>query len=298
MKKILIIGLIILSLFSSLAKSIFGQEKPHKDGDALLYKISGKDLKKPSYLYGTIHRICQSDMFGMEKLTGYVDESHRVLLEFDLDDPAALAEMAVALNMADGKTINDLLTQEQFKKLDDTFKKYLGVSAELVKRIIPMGLTLMLATSPKLMGCANAGSYDLAFSQMAVKSKKPVEGLETVTDQMGAISKIPLEKQAEALNKFLLEPEKNSEEFKKLVASYKLQDSEKLFSEMQIWLKDDPNFEESLLTKRNLNWIPKIEKAIASESIFIAVGAGHLGGKNGVVKLLREKGYRLEAVKL
>jgi uncharacterized protein YbaP (TraB family) len=53
-----------------------------------------------------------------------------------------------------------------------------------------------------------------------------------------------------------------------------------------------------LLDDRNKDWIPKIEKAIGEKSSFIAVGGGHLGGKNGVVNLLRAKGYKVEAIKL
>lgn len=60
-------------------------------------------------------------------------------------------------------------------------------------------------------------------------------------------------------------------------------------------LADEQN---SFLDQRNENWIPKIEEIITSKSAFIAVGAGHLGGPNGVIRLLEKKGYTLTPVKL
>jgi len=66
-------------------------------------------------------------------------------------------------------------------------------------------------------------------------------------------------------------------------------------------LLKDPNFmndnqEEWLLTKRNINWAEKIPEQMTRESTFFAVGAGHLSGKNGVIQLLKDKGYTLRPV--
>jgi uncharacterized protein YbaP (TraB family) len=63
-------------------------------------------------------------------------------------------------------------------------------------------------------------------------------------------------------------------------------------------LSAEGNSQEALLDKRNQNWIPLIEKNITSKPTFIAFGAGHLGGKNGVVALLRAKGYTLTPIRL
>ena len=53
-----------------------------------------------------------------------------------------------------------------------------------------------------------------------------------------------------------------------------------------------------MVDERNANWIPVIEKNIAVTPSFIGVGAGHLGGKNGVISLLRARGYKLTPIKL
>ena len=62
--------------------------------------------------------------------------------------------------------------------------------------------------------------------------------------------------------------------------------------------KDDKEFHARLLDDRNIAWIPKLETAFKEKPTFVAVGAGHLGGTNGVIKLLRAKGYQVSPVKL
>lgn len=263
----------------------------------LLYKITGKDLKKPSYLFGTIHIVCPNDMFSMEKLGGYLDQTDQLLMELDLDNAAEMMAMGQGMQMADGKTLKDFLTAEQFAKVDEMFKNYMGFSAENVKQIKPFISSVIISTSPKALGCT-PDSYELSLVKAATEKKKSIEGLETVASQFAVFEKTPLEKQAKALYEMALNPQKSVDEFKKLVETYKTQNAESLYILIDAQMKSEKDFQGVLLDDRNKDWIPKIEKAIGEKSSFIAVGGGHLGGKNGVVKLLRAKGYKVEAIKL
>lgn len=270
-------------------------------GNALLYKISGKNLTKPSYLFGTIHIICPNDMFPMEKLSTYLDQTDRLVMELDMDNPAEMQSMAKGLQMSDGKTIKDFLTAEEFAKVDEMFKNYLGISAENVKQMKPFFLTIMVTTSPKALGCAPPGSYEMSFLKAAMEKKKEIEGLESVASQYAVFEKTPLEKQVRALYELAQNPQKSVDDFKKLIEAYKSQNSDNLYVLMDAQMKnqkDSQDMQGALLDDRNKDWIPKIEKTIAEKSSFIAVGGGHLGGKNGVINLLKAKGYKVEAIKL
>jgi uncharacterized protein YbaP (TraB family) len=83
-----------------------------------------------------------------------------------------------------------------------------------------------------------------------------------------------------------------------MIAAYKSQDVEKLYLGAVEDEKSDPDFQKKLLDDRNTAWIPKIEAFVKDKPTFIAVGAGHLGGKNGVIQLLRAKGYDVKAIRL
>jgi uncharacterized protein YbaP (TraB family) len=288
----------VLSLFVLLTGLVFAasaQTTQTAPSAGLLYKISGKNLKQPSYIYGTIHIICQNEMFGMEKLNGYLDQTEKVMLELDLSSPSELQAMAAGLNMPGGKTLKEFLTAEQYAKVDQMFKDNLGASVENFKSYKPFLLNVLIATSPKSLGCTPPGSYDLSFSQTAAAKKKSIEGLETAAEQFAKVDSKPLEKQAQELYEMALDPNKSIDKFKNLLAVYKTQNSDELYKLTDGEL-GDAQFQKTMLDDRNIAWIPKIEKSIGAQPTFIAVGAAHLGGKNGVVNLLREKGYKVEAI--
>lgn len=212
-------------------------------------------------MFGTIHIVCPNDMFSMEKLNGYLDQTDRLIMEIDFDNAEEMQSMGNDLQMAGGKTLKDFLNAEQFAKVDEMFKNYMGISAENVKQIKPFFLAVMVSTSPKALGC-NPGSYEKSFLQSAIEKKRGVEGLETIASQSAAIEKIPLEKQAKALYEMALNPQKSVNEIKKLIETYKTQNSDSLYSFMDAQMKSQKDFQGILLDDRNKDWIPKIEKAI------------------------------------
>ncbi len=297
MKKFIITALTAFVVVCTAIFNLSAQTKKVAETPGLLYKISGKDLKKPSYLFGTIHIVCPNDMFSMEKLNGYLDQTDRLIMEIDMDNAEEMQLMGKGVVMPGGKTLKDFLTAEQFAKVDEMFKNYMGISAENVKQVKPLFLALMVSTSPKALGCT-PGSYEASFLQAATGKKKEVEGLETVASQFAVLEKSPLEKQAKDLYEMSLNPQKSIDVFKKLVETYKTQNSDNLYIILDEQMKSEKDFQGVLLDDRNKNWIPKIEKAIGEKSSFVAVGGGHLGGKNGIVSLLRAKGYKVEAIKL
>lgn len=296
MKKLFLVFVIIFTCFA-LSLSVFSQTAKTNQYNGLLYKISGKNLKTPSYLYGTIHIICQNDMFGLEKLNGYIEQTDQILMELDMDNAAEMQSMAGKAAMPDGKTLKDFLTAKEYTKVDEMFKNYMGVSVENFKTYKPMFLSIMITTSPKSMGCDKSGSYELSLLQTAASKQKPIEGLETVALQFEKLDKQSFAEQAKELYKMAVNTQEKTTEFKEMVRIYKMQNSEALYKFINGKLGNQ-EFQKVLLDERNINWIAKIEKAVGEKSTFIAVGGGHLGGKTGVVNLLRKKGYKVEAIKL
>lgn len=265
----------------------------------LLYQITGNGLKSPSYLFGTVHLVCVADMLPMEKLGGYLDQTQRLVLEIDMDDAAEMQALQTGLLLPGGKSSADHLKPEEIAKIDELTKNTLGLPFEKLKTFRPLMLQTMIIGSPKAIGCNPPASYDLALLQAAAQKKKPVDGLESAASQLALMDSQPLERQSRQLYETALDPEKSFGEFRKLLETYKRQDSEALYQFIDGQTPAaDREFFARMLDARNLDWIPKIEKMIAEKPSFIAVGGGHLGGKKGVVNLLRAKGYRVRAIKL
>ncbi len=129
------------------------------------------------------------------------------------------------------------------------------------------------------------------------KNKKLI-GLESMDAQMAVVDSVPLEQQIKELKEAAADPEKSIAEFKALTQTYLSQNSDGLYALLVSEMKKTGYSAVKMLDNRNISWIPVIEKHIAVTPSFIAVGGGHLGGKNGVVNLLRAKGYTLTPIKL
>ena len=296
-KKLSLLFAMFVLLFSTVS-NVQAQTVKTTASSGLLYEISGKNLKKPSYLFGTIHLMCEKDMFPAEKLKGYINQTEQMMLELDLDDPIVMQKATKDLVLPDGKTMKTYLKPEEYTKVDELFKNYLGVSYDHFQSYKPVIASVVLLTSPKVIGCQPPAAYDNFLVQTAAAKKMPVLGLETVEAELAALDSQPFDKQIEALNKMASNPEKGFGDFKSLYQIYLSQNSDKMFELIVGQLKADGMSQEKLLDERNTNWIPVIEKNIRVTPSFVGVGAGHLGGKKGVVNLLRAKGYKLTPIKL
>ena len=295
MKKIL--SLAVLCLFI-VVPNAYSQSPQTAPTSAILYKISGKDLTKPSYLFGTIHLICEKDMFPAEKLKHMIDQTGAVMLETDFLDPVALQKAVTASKLTGGKTMRDLMTAEEYAKVDDYFKTYMGISFDLLNTLKPIFSTTAVLSSPKMLGCQPPVIYDNFLAQTAKAKKLPIVGLESMEAQMAAVDSIPLEKQIMEMKDAAANPEKTIADFKSYSEAYLSQDSDRLYTLATSEMKREGYSQAKMLDDRNINWIPVIVQHIAKTPSFIAVGGGHLGGKNGVVNLLRTKGYTLTPIRL
>jgi uncharacterized protein YbaP (TraB family) len=142
-------------------------------------------------------------------------------------------------------------------------------------------------------------SYEQALVEVAKKEKDPVWGLETVAEQMAVFDAIPYKVQMSELVKTAKDNMvKDKKELADMIAIYNKKDLNAL---LDFTAKSDNHlmsaYNDILLNQRNRNWIPKIEKMAKAKPTFFGVGAAHLAGDNGVIMLLREKGYKVEAVK-
>ena len=153
---------------------------------------------------------------------------------------------------------------------------------------------LMTYLYPTLLGCMPA-SWEKEFESMAKVKKEEIHGLEKLKDQFDVFDKIPYQEQAELFMKLLMNTDSSKTEMKKLLDIYNKKDVAQL-NLLTIMDDDLKKYEDVLLTNRNQNWIPIIGKEAKEQPTFFAFGAGHLGGANGVIALLRKAGYKVTAV--
>lgn len=262
--------------------------------NSLLWKISGNGIEKPSFLYGTMHAVCETNI--NENVLKAFEQTNQLYLEIDMDDPNLQAIMMNKMMMENGVTISSLVSEEESKIIDTFLKENVGFSLKTIDTFKPFMISSMYL--PKLLDCPMK-AVDMELMKIATEQNEEVLGLETIESQLIIFDKIPYKIQVEEILKTAKNNMvKDKEEMNKMLSIYKSENIEKMLElSLESENKMFAEYTDDLLTKRNKNWIPTIEKVTKEKPTLFAVGAAHLAGDNGVIKLLRTKGYRVEAVK-
>ncbi len=257
----------------------------------LLWEISGNGLEKSSYLFGTIHLMCKDDFVISEGVKSAFAKADQIALEVDLDDPSEMQAFQMGMvNMA-GFDYKSTLSESDYNRLDEIMKTNYGQGMATMRIMKPFGV--MSALYGEMMACGTPESFELSFIEMAKGETKEVVGLESAASQVAIFDNIPVEEQMSWLSDMLGDTGESQAEWDQMVANYKAQDLAALYASMT----ESPEYakyEKQLLDNRNEAWIPKIGQLAKDKSTFVAVGAMHLAGGNGVIKLLRDAGYTVK----
>ena len=291
--RIAIAQLLIILLLSFTAEA---QNMPADSSrNALLWKIERPDMPAPSYLFGTVHLIPEADFFFTDSMEAAFDKSKQLILEIDINIPIFKQLMlAKDIYLPNRQRLEDYMTEEAYRQYRSDLLDSLQISETTVnmtariKPIFASGLILNELLK-------NPIQYEKFLNDRASEKKFAVKGLETIDYQMEVVNSISIEEQIQ-----MLAEGGNAAGMKRdydiLIQTYKKQDIEAL-SKLIESEEFSADAQQQLLSNRNNNWIPIIEKEVLKMPSFIAVGAGHLAGNTGIIELLRKEGFILTPIK-
>ncbi len=266
---------------------------------ALLWKISGNGLKKPSYLLGTIHLIPKKQFQLSEATYDALAEARRVTFEIDMREMTNIAAQFSLLTkafMSGGKTLRDLLPSEDYAFVKEKLNAQ-GMPSSMLERMKPLFLSTLFSSDEGGVTANNSKmtSVEMELFKQVKRRRLESAGLETAAYQMGIFDSIPYEAQARMLVESLRSESGANSEFDQMIDLYLAKDINGMEAMMHEKSSGVQEYQEILLNRRNRNWIPVMDRMMREKITLFAVGAGHLGGANGVIALLREAGFRVEA---
>jgi uncharacterized protein YbaP (TraB family) len=271
--------------FLLISNFTFAQDK------GLLFEISGNNLQKPSYIFGTMHLLCEGDFEMSEEMISKIQYSEILAMEMDLDDPTMAFKMIGKMKMKGDTSLSDLMPKARYDSLKSYLKDSLNLPPMMFQKTKPFLIYSLILT--KLLPCK---TLMLENEIMNIGKGKKLLGLETLDFQMGLMDKMSYQLQADYLLETLSDKKKSIREFQEMAEAYKKRDLEILLKSIDAEKGMMADFENEMLHKRNMAWIPEIKKLISEKTTFIAVGAGHLGGQKGVLQLLKNEGYTLKVI--
>jgi len=261
----------------------------------LLWRISGKRITHPSYLFGTMHVLCAKDAALSDSLKAAIAHCDEIYFEINLSDMAGMLNSMKYMRMNDSKKLSDLLKPDEYARVKDYFAKHASMLPfSLLERFKPMLISGLV--EEQALDCETTDGMELMIMKEA-KRNKPVNGLETAEFQAGLFDSIPYETQAKELINYIDSSDQNKQMTRQLVDLYNRQDLDGID---ELSRKEDggmSGYMDLLLYARNRKWAKNLDSLLGKRSLLIAVGAAHLPGKGGVIDLLRKEGYTVEPVK-
>ncbi len=258
--------------------------------NSLLWRITPPGGGAPSYLFGTMH-VRDLRAFGwLELAKARMAECTSFATEFDFSetDPVALA---MALTLPEGKTLQDFLSRGAWKSLDYYATKKLGTSAQNLQHQHPMTVSTLLSTA--FMAEEMSHSLDETLWHYAHVLGIKTTGVETFNDQIDTLHRIPFEQHITGLTWLLKNHKRQNKRLEKMMDRYAKGEIQALYKSAK---KDAKGMRKVLLYRRNRLMAKRFAEITETDTLFCAVGAGHLAGEKGMLRLLKKAGFKVKAV--
>ena len=279
----------------------------------ILYRISGKGLESPSYIVGTYHLAPSSFADSIPGMRQAVEQTNQVCGELDMMDafkPENTAKLLKAQMLPEGTTLSSLLTAEQLERLNALLLDVMGSNlndetfAAQMDKMTPAALSTTLSLQSYIKRTESFNPMELIdnyFQMLALQNGKAIKGFETVDFQMGILFGESLEKQVNDLMCMVDHFEETDEMVNRITTAYfsqnlkQIEDAMEEESKVECGTTDED--EDRLINNRNSNWLEMMPSMMAEQPTLFVVGAGHLCGEKGVLRLLEKAGYTVEGVK-
>lgn len=286
-------------LLADFEASITAARATAGDGSPAMWRMADEDTT--IYFFGTVHLLRPELEWRSEAFEAAFDEADHIVFEIDLRSAEAqrtfMRDFVSKGFYENGKTLRGALDAE-VEQIVETALDSVGLPMDAVNAMEPW-MTATNLGSMKLQadGYDPNSGVERVLDEEARAAGKTFGFMESVADQADAFDQLPEEDQINFLYETALLLDESPQILDQLVDEWADGDTEGLAA-----LVADPSgtgggeaMYQSVLVDRNAKWVPKIEALLEeTETVFIAVGAGHLVGQDSVIAMLREKGYVIE----
>ncbi|MEC8906219.1 MAG: TraB/GumN family protein [Verrucomicrobiota bacterium] len=283
--------LLLFLSFSILCVSI-----AHSAETTSLWKVTGDGSGPSIYLAGSIHILSEDDHPLHPAFEAAYRASDDLVLEIATNDDPGSDTLALEKGMyGKGRKISDDLSPEMYAELGK-YLKGVGLPTTAMDGFRPWmaGMTISITEIMKMGGRPELG-VDTFFEERAVKDGKTVRGLETTEFQIDLFAKLNKDEQEKMLGSTLKDMASVETDFPKMVKAWREGDDATVEMMIDDSMSGTPQFRKALLDNRNENWAKKINEYLKGDKdIMVIVGAAHLVGEKGLIKLLKGSGLRVE----
>lgn len=255
---------------------------------SLLWEIRPPHPAPPSYLFGTIHVNLPEVFHRFEDACRYIDACVAFATEIPLSNVGEPSQTVVPLHLP----LVRLLGSKQFDHLRKAVLKYLRFDL-LFDQHLPLPVLLALLQQRLVSSQDQAAVLDASLWSYAAQQGKKMLGIETITEQERFLAKFPLTEQLRMLKRIGRNIPGQKQQLQKLLSLYQQEDLTAIQHHSN---KGDGFSRKVLLHQRNRTMAERIAAYACQDPIFVAIGAAHLGGAKGVLRLLKQQGFSIKPI--
>lgn len=261
-----------------------------KKKQSLLWKITHPETKKASYVFGTMHVRDERAFRYKEKVEQKIMDCDVYASEVNLDEMNHAMLMA-AMQLPEGQSLSTLLSRKVYQRLNKLFLKWLGMGLTPFDFHQPLFVTNILTES--LLSADMPESLDLTLWEFARANEKITLGIESFAEQLEILNSISLKYQIKSLVWMTKNFKSYRRQLFKMTDLYEKGDIQQLYRSTR---KQAKGMRKLMLFDRNELMADRIAKIAQEQSLFVSIGAGHLSGKQGVLRLLKQHGFRVKPI--
>jgi uncharacterized protein len=250
------------------------------------------------YLFGSVHALKKDQPWRSAKIDAAIQQSSALWLEIpNIDDEQSLQPLILQLGLDPQHPLSTRLTKDQVAKLDQIAKAIGLPNGEAsLEPMKPWLAAVTLGIAPMLQaGFDPKSGVEFTLKPEFDKANKPVKGFETAEQQLHLFADMSDKSQVDYLASELDDYETSMDKFRKLIDAWYAGDDAAMDQILSAELRDKhPDLYQALIVKRNEGFASQIQTLLKGDgTAFVAIGAGHLVGKDGVPAMLEKQGYKV-----
>jgi uncharacterized protein YbaP (TraB family) len=285
-----LLELLLLFAFLSRTGELGAQEK------SFLWKVHSE--QNSLFILGSIHFLKKESYPLKQIIEQTFDAAKTLVLEIDLGGtkPEKIQEMMLQKGVApDGTPLQQKLSEQTYAAVSRRAKE-LGLDIRMMDPLKPWVVAMtMAAMKLQRLGFDPRLGVDRYLAERARQMGKPTGGLETAEFQLGLLDQLAASEQELLLRQSMDEMDHLEENIDRMVQAWKTGDVGGMEKLLLAAMRDYPEIRRKVIDGRHRHWLPQIEDLLArGENALVVVGAAHLVGANGLIELLKGRGYRVE----
>jgi uncharacterized protein len=255
---------------------------------SLIWRFTTEGAQNPNYLIGTMHVRDERAFQFEEAFKNAIKECAIFATEFNLDD-AQSGAVQMSMFLPEHQSLKTLMSNKLYEKTQAILLKKMGVDVAQFDHFKPLAVTNFLTES--LLSSDRGLSLDETLWDFAKENNKILRGIETFDEQLAVLDKMTVEDQLKGLKDTLKDLGSFRKQLTRMANHYEQADIEKLYKSAK---KSAKGSRKLLLYDRNVIMANRISDLAHENSVCVAIGAGHLAGVKGVLRLLKQKGFKMD----